>query len=271
MGCFFSKSDESEEKKQRRGIYVLQNEKGKYKTSAMKKEFVASNWEDDTKSIWERPLSSLSCHMDLPRLGAKMKVYLDDQLVGNEEDINSNNKMQVVQNIIIHIAESCGESPELIEAIRNRYYDFVHADGTGDISQQLKQFLEEVIPEDCKLCSILSLCHQKIVFPAYYSIKKVIHDDLPFKDSRGSWQINVFITNETCTVVHSKIQMGKDAISEEEPEFSFKWELIIVLSGSHFDNLKEVFVRIPEVTTRDNLPDAREQEIRGIFEKHYPN
>lgn len=278
MGCIFSSNDKNnggdEEGKpkgklKRRGTYILTTNDGKYKTSAHQKEFVASNWEDDTKAIWDRPLSSLSCHMDLPRLGAKMKVYYNDELV---EEENDSNKMQVVQNIILHIAESCGESPQLIDTIRNRYFEFVHEDGSGDVSQQLKSFLEEVIPEDTKLCNILSLCHQKIVFPAYYSIKKLVHDDLPFKDSRGSWQINVFITPDTCRVVHSKIQMAKDNVmNNEEPEFSFTWELIVVLQGSHFDTIRDVYVRIPEITTRPNLSPARAQEIRGIFEKNYPN
>lgn len=273
MGCFFSSQKDDGSKRmrmKRRETYALKNEAGNYKTSAHKKEFNASNWEDDTKAIWERPLSSLSCHMDLPRLGHKMKVYFNDELIVKHEEGEAS-KMQVVQDIIISMAESCNESPELLEAIQNRYYEFVNEDGSGDISQQLKSFLEAVIPDNCKLSNILCLCHQKIVFPAYYSIKNLIHDDLPFKDSRGSWLINVFITEDSCTVIHSKIQMAKDSlIAGEDPEFSFKWELIAELSGGAFDNLKSVFVRIPEITTKDGLSGQREQEIRDIFEKHYP-
>lgn len=169
MGCCFS-SDEPEERSsgrgslRRRGTYNLKNEKGEYKTSAHTKEFNASKWEEDTKAIWDRPLSSLSCHMDLPRLGHKMKIYLNDEMVSGPEEGVSQSKMQVVQDILITTAESCGEPPELIESIRNRYYDYVHEDGSGDLSQQLKSFLENVIPDGCKLSHILCLCHQKKLY-----------------------------------------------------------------------------------------------------------
>ena len=272
MGCCLSREGEEETEKRRpRSAYNIKDEKGQFKTSAHQEEFNASKWEEDTKSIWNRPLSLLSCHMDLPRLGHKMRVLLNDQPTGKtEEEMQGTGKMQVVLEIILSIAENCQEKPELIEDIRNRYFEFVHEDGSGDLSQQLKSFLEEVVPEDSKLCSVLSLCHQKIVFPAYYSIKEKIHDLLAFKDSRGSWSIDVFLTEDTCTVVHSKIQMAKDAISEAEPEWSFRWELVISLSGENFGNINEVFVRIADVTTKPDLPADRVQQIRGVFERQYP-
>lgn len=273
MGCCFSSSSDSglsnAEKKSRRGTFNLKNEKGEFKTSAHTKDFNAAKWEEDTKAIWDRPLSSLSCHMDLPRLGHKMKIFLNDEVVGAPQEGDNHSKMQVVQDILITTAESCNEPPELIEDIRSRYYEFVNEDGSGDLSQQLKRFLEEVIPDGCKLSHILCLCHQKIVFPAYYSIKQNIFDDLPFKDSRGSWVINVFITEEQCTVVHRKMQMAKDSPNGDPCEFSFAWELVIVLTGATYDNMQEVFVRIPEVNTREGLSAERVNQIQSVFDRSY--
>lgn len=237
-----------------------------------KKDFNASKWEEDTKAIWDRPLTTLSCHMDLPRLGHKMKIYQNDELVSEPEDVDgSHSKMEIVRDILSTTAEACGESPELIETIKDKYFDYVKEDGSGDISQQLKSFLEAVIPEGSKLGSVLCLCHQKIVFPAYYSIKQNIFDELPFKDSRGSWLINVYFKDSHCTVVHRKVQMAKDNVAgEEECEFTFAWELVIELTGELFDNVSQVFVRIPEVTTRDSVSPERASEIQSVFDKYYP-
>merc|ERR1711862_572563 len=238
--------------KKRSSTYSLKNEKGEFKTSAHTKEFNASKWEEDTKAIWDRPLATLSCHMDLPRLGHKMKIFKNDEIIGApDEDGEAQSKMQ------------------LIQAIRNQYYDFVHQDGSGDISQQLKSFLEAVIPDGTKLSHILCLCHQKIVFPAYYSIKQNIFDSLPFKDSRGSWVINVFIADDVCTVVHRKTQMAKDVMAGEEPEFSFDWELVIVLTGSTHENMKESYVRIPSVDIKHDVPQQRQAEIKAVFDSAY--
>jgi len=273
MGCCFSSETEEESTggmRKRSSTYSLKNEKGEFKTSAHTKEFNASKWEEDTKAIWDRPLATLSCHMDLPRLGHKMKIFKNDEIIGApDEDGEAQSKMQVVQDILITTAETCGESPELIEAIRNQYYDFVHQDGSGDISQQLKSFLEAVIPDGTKLSHILCLCHQKIVFPAYYSIKQNIFDSLPFKDSRGSWVINVFIADDVCTVVHRKTQMAKDVMAGEEPEFSFDWELVIVLTGSTYENMKESYVRIPSVDIKHDVPQQRQAEIKAVFDSAY--
>jgi len=274
MGSCLSKSgqEENEPKKRPRSAYNLKDERGQFKTSAQKEEFNESKWEEDTRSIWNRPLSQLSCHMDLPRLGHKMKIFHNEQPVSkSEEEMEGAGKMQVVLDIIMTIAENCGETPELMEDIRNRYYQFVNEDGSGDLSQQLKAFLEEVIPENSRLCSILSLCHQKIVFPAYYTIKQKVHDQLAFKDSRGSWNINVFLTEETCTVVHSKVQMAKDCLGDAEPEFSFRWELVVTLRGESLESMDNPLVRIADVTTRANLPVDRAQQIQRVFETSYPN
>jgi len=262
-----SSGSEPEERTRSKSEYKITTAEGKYKTSAWSTEFVAKSWVTDTEQIWNRPLSALSCHMDLPRLGHKMQVFAGDQPVKPSNE--SATKMGVVLDILVTLAEHANESEELQTAIRDRYYNYVMEDGSGDLSQQLKRFLEEVVPEDSKFCNILSLCHQKIVFPAYYSIKENIHDSLPFKDSRGSWTINVYLTEDTCTVVHSKVQMGKDAVDDAEPEYSFRWELVARISGQKFDKLDEVFVRIAEVTIRQDVSNERRQEIRGVFKKFY--
>jgi len=269
MGSCLSRKGEGsdEDKPRRKSEYKITTPDGRYKTSAWSTDFKAKSWINDTEQIWNRPLSALSCHMDLPRLGHKMQLFLLDQPL--EIKPSSPTKMGVVYDILLALAVNCGESEELKMALQNRYYEFVSEDGSGDISQQLKRFFEEVIPEGTKLCSILSLCHQKIVFPAYYSIKENIHDDIPFKDSRGSWMINVYLTDDSCTVVHSKVQMGKDAIEGAEPEFSFRWELVTRVTGPNFDELDEVSVRIPEITIRADVPEERKEEIRGIFRKFY--
>lgn len=260
--CGGSSGDEDKQHKDR--AYSLKNSDGNYKTSAWQHEFVAKNWKEDTESIWNRPLSALSCHMDLPRLGHKIQIFKNDQLIPIQD---TGNKLKYIQDILIILAQQAGESDDYINKIRNSFFEIVHEDGSGDSSQQLKRYLEENIQDDSKIYHILCLCHQKIVFPAYYSIKENIQNDLVFKDCRGSWSINILFYDDRCTVVHSKVQIAKDTMPNEDPEFSFRWELVINLTGSNYDHISGMDVRVAEVTTRNDVPKARSSSIQDAFKK----
>ena len=128
--------------------------------------------------------------MDLPRLGHKIEVYVGGQRVDMKLQ-EGDSKSKMVYSVLLAIAEAAQEPEETIHFIRTRYDEFVKADGSGDTSQQLKSFLTEVVPHDSRLDHVLSLCHQKIVFPAFYSIKTKLQNQVEFKDKRGSWKLQV--------------------------------------------------------------------------------
>ena len=205
--------------------------------------------------------------MDLPRLGLKISILEQGKQIPIDENQNI---LTTIKQILLTIARQAGEPVELIQKITNSYFEYINEDGSGDTSQQLKRFLEEVIPDDSKIHRILCLCHQKIVFPAYYSIKDNIHNDLPFKDCRGSWTISInFEQDGACDVAHSKVQMAKDANTNEDAEFSFRWELELHLSGSRLENLDKIETKVVELNLRNNLPNATKQNIEAVFAKHY--
>lgn len=135
--------------------------------------------------------------MDLPRLGHKIQVFVEGEQVEVKLK-EGDTKSKMVYSVLLAIADASQEPEETIHYIRTRYDEFVKADGSGDTSQQLKSFLTEVVPHDSRLDHVLSLCHQKIVFPAFYSIKTKLQDHLEFKDKRGSWVLQVWPTFSLC-------------------------------------------------------------------------
>jgi hypothetical protein len=247
--------------------YQLTNDTGKYKTSAWTKDFDSKNWMVDTKRIWERPLSALSCHMDLPRLGHKIQVSQSGTVTSMLG--SSANKMETVREVLLTLAKELGESEEFQSNLKEKFYVFIKEDNSGDTSQQLKTYLEELIPADSKLCHVLSFCHQKIVFPAYYSIKENLFEPLPFQDKRGSWAITIDVSEGKCSILHTKIQIGRDKAECGEPEFTFIWELAGHLTGEKLEQLEDITLKVHQLTIPEDVPEARAKEIRDIFEKYY--
>lgn len=266
MGCCFSSS--SGNKGSGKGGTGLKGKDGQYKTSAWSTDFQESKWKDDTRNIWERELQHLSVHMDLPRLGHKIQVFVEGRPVEVKMK-EGDTKSKMVYAVLLAIADASQEPEETIHYIRTRYDEFVKADGSGDTSQQLKSFLTEVVPHDSRLDHVLSLCHQKIVFPAFYSIKTKLQDHLEFKDKRGSWVLQLFFEKGKCRVVHSKIQTAKPDFESGIEEFSFKWELTVVLSGLLLEYVEKIDVNVVNVDVHESVSEERAQEIRGIFAEHY--
>mmetsp|Transcript_15472 Transcript_15472/g.60493 ORF Transcript_15472/g.60493 Transcript_15472/m.60493 type:complete len:281 (-) Transcript_15472:96-938(-) len=265
MGCCFSSSSGD---KGSGGGTGLKGKNGQYKTSAWSTDFQESKWKEDTRNIWERELQHLSVHMDLPRLGHKIQVFVDGKQVELKMK-DGDTKSKVVFEVLLAIADAAQEPEETIHFIRTRYDEFVKADGSGDTSQQLKSFLTEVVPHDSRLDHVLSLCHQKIVFPAFYSIKTKLQDHLEFKDKRGSWVLQLFFERGKCRVVHSKVQTAKPDFESGIEEFSFKWELTVVLSGLLLEYVELIDVNVVGVDVHESVGEGRAAEIRGIFNEHY--
>jgi len=265
MGCWISTPNEGGGGGGEKKGFSLTNEDGKYKTSAWTTEFKESNWTGDTENIWGRKLGDLSAHMDLPRLGHKMRIFRN----GERVMINPSTKVGIVHDILTTLTRELEETEEILAVTNEKFYDFVHQDGSGDISQQLLNFLTEYYSESSKIQSVLCLCHQKIVFPAFYSIKSHLFEDLPFRDARASWVVSVYIEPEACTVVHCKTQLAKEQPGEQEPEFSFSWELVLQLTGERLHKVSSISVRISSITTRAGVPQNRIDAITGIIQKHY--
>lgn len=261
MGCIFSTSTPSSS---------LVTEDGKHKTSAWTEEFKESNWISDSQNIWSRNLSDLSVHMDLPRLGPRITLFHEDEEVIFSQPTDS--KMERIKLLLIEIAKLAHEDDQLISDLETKFYDHINKEGAGDASQQLSHYLTAVIPKDSKIERVLKLCHQKMVFPAFYCIKTKIFDKLPFKDYRGTWDVKIVFLNDNVLVQHSKIQVSKDMpAAGEDEEFKFRWCLNLSISGDDFGTFDEPKISIAYAETRRTLPLPRTNEIKDLLYSHFPS
>jgi len=262
MGCFFSTSAAPSSS--------LLTEDGRHKTSAWTEEFKESNWISDSQAIWSRNLKDLSVHMDLPRLGPRITLFKEDEEVLFSQE--SDSKMERIKLLLVSIAKLCNEDSQLVTDIENKFYDHINSDGAGDPSQQLSNFLTAVIPKDSKIERVLKLCHQKMVFPAFYCIKTKIFDKLPFKDYRGTWDVKIVFLPSNALVQHSKVQVSKDPPAPgEEEEYKFRWCLNLSISGDDFGTFDEPKISIVSAETRRTLPLPRTNEIKDLLFQHFPS
>lgn len=148
---------------------------------------VAAKWRQDTKDIWNRKVADLPVHMDLPRLGRKIRITKNGQLILDKSQTQTRemNQREIVFEFLKILADlietQTGEQGEegpkgddVLELIEEKYYNFIKPE--GDVSQQLQAFFKEGLPQDAKIFKILKMCHQKIIFPGYYYLKSLLFE-----------------------------------------------------------------------------------------------
>jgi len=135
--------------------------------------------------------------------------------------------------------------------------------GSGDMSQQLLLMLGAEVGETSRLMSLLKVCHQKIILPAYYFIKANLFEELPFRDKRGSWRMKIILENDGSVIAtHSKRQQST-AGSENDPEFEFEWSLSIIFDKDM--NINRLKVEIVDLLISKNISNDKRQEIQKAF------
>ena len=130
--------------------------------------------------------------------------------------------------------------------------------------------------------AVLRCCHQKLIFPPFYAVKKGgLHDLLPFKDLRGSWEINVHIESggsdggpKRVLVKHSKHQspiadVRPPEAQTNEPEFDFQWEVYMLLS-SDFAAIDKVGLNLLSIKVGSWVPEERAEQIRTWITDKFP-
>eukprot|EP01094_Clydonella_sp_ATCC50884_P022463 TRINITY_DN5161_c0_g1_i1.p1 TRINITY_DN5161_c0_g1~~TRINITY_DN5161_c0_g1_i1.p1 ORF type:complete len:323 (+),score=78.84 TRINITY_DN5161_c0_g1_i1:286-1254(+) len=236
------------------------------KTSCAKEAWEESKWQEDTRSIWSRGLADLPVHMDLPRLAHRMRIFDRDRKECSESD-SSKERVAIVHSHLTVLSRLLGEE-DMEKAINDRYYEYVREDGQGDVSQQLLRFLSEVVGDNSRLGAVLRACHQKMVFPGFYSIKNNIFERLPFKDQRGTWHVSVFLRrNDHVEIRHRKTQVSR-ATGTTASEFEFDWELRITLDKA-LEQIVDISVVVCDLRMMEDVSEARAGEIRQIFAEFY--
>jgi len=236
---------------------------------------VAEKWKDDSKKIWSRPISELPVHLDLPRLGRKIRIIENGRPVFDKmttKIIEENHReivfqfLKILADILQHISGQENEQNELLEIIEEKYYHHIKTE--GDMSQQLLSFFKEEIPEQDHLIKLLKLCHQKMVFPGYYYLKSFLFEKETFKDKRGSWNVIItFLESERrIHIQHFKVQQSKVLVNEKRPEFEFTWRLTFTMDFN-FDEIIELDVKILSLFIHPAITEKRKKEIRDAFER----
>jgi hypothetical protein len=226
---------------------------------------IASNWKEDTQKIWQRYWKQLPIHTDIPRLAKHMEIALEDStaLCGPHEGSIPNEK--VVCNILVCLAERL-DGQTLVDKIKETYSNYI---STGDMSQHLLQFLDEVVTENSKMMKVLKGCQQKIIFPGFYSVKAVIDSAFPFKDARGTWRVIVVFGTDKVLVKHRKISTSVANVPESGAEFEFKWELVMTFNAD-LTEMTDVTMVVIDLKVNPKLPIAKQDEITALFNQHFP-
>ncbi|GAM24749.1 hypothetical protein SAMD00019534_079240 [Acytostelium subglobosum LB1] len=169
-------------------------------------------------------------------------------------------KEEVVLQMLLTLAQLL-DGPEKAAQIKEQYTNYIKS--SGDISQQLLALLSNVVTEQSRMIRLLKACHQKIILPAYYFIKANLFEDLPFRDKRGSWRMQiVFEEDGSMSAVHSKRQQST-AGTDAEPEFEFEWTLAIIYDKNI--EITALKVDVVDLIISKNIAQDKRELIQHAF------
>jgi hypothetical protein len=235
-------------------------------------EWKEDEWKDKTREIWARDISQLPVHTDIPRLGARMKVYDSEGKLSMEEIPDTVSRGELVQRLLIAISGSLDDH-DSVSALKEKYFSYIEESGKGDISQQLLRFLVESLSSEGLTIKILKACHQKIVFPGFYHVKSRLFSHLPFKDMRGTWSMSIHLLENHFEVRHRKAQVSQPPKGSPPDdlgdEFNFEWELRMDFDLT-MSQMLEVDVRVVTINYRDDVSQDRRTQIENTIRQHFP-
>jgi len=203
-----------------------------------------------------------------PDWAEKIKLMdKDENVILGPEEYKDLTPQKVVQLLIKTLCQYY--QPELVNEVETRFDEFVKTE--GDTSVQLLGFLNNVIKDDSKLSKILKLTHQRIIFPAYYRVKGIIYDALPFKDQRGSWNLDLIMFEDGLKVVHSKLQESKSGWpesndSKQPRQFNFGWSLNIFLSAD-LTEITKLQLFVSKIELHKELDEGIVQKINQYIKE----
>lgn len=200
------------------------------------------------RAIWRKPDLSNSIAKSWERLA----MHLTIQSEAGETLFTARKQDAPVQNImeaLVTLAKAL--NPELVDAIRDSFYVYVHADGSGDVAQQLRQFLRvEVIPEDSKTMQVLRLIHCDMPYPAILELKKHIYPKMRYKDMKNSWDASIVLGDRLHTVCLGKKECSYNIDSTEY--FVFSWKIELVLSKD-LEELRDVTFQVTDCSVHEDV------------------
>jgi len=222
------------------------------------------------ENVWSRPYHKLPIHIDIPRLSKKIRVYSGEKCLHGNPDGELEGE-EIIYFLLLTLAKEL-EDFDACNFIEKHFRTIVdeYAEPGNDTSGELSRFLKAMVTEvgsEGKMLRVLKAVHQKVIFSGFYLLQSKLCPTLGrFKDSIGSWHINIFIYPTNIRVVHTKAQISSPLEDITRVDYEFKWQLEIHLNplatkiiGS---NVNIIDVIIPSTVTR-----KRKRIIEQTFDK----
>jgi hypothetical protein len=202
---------------------------------------IAINWQADLINVWSRDVKDLPVHTDVPRIASKLTISKDGKPMTLAP---SDDKFVLVEQILFTLNLAIVGDVHAAEEFRQENRNSLILDPQAECAR----YLERIITSprmNPKVLNILKLCHQKIIFPAYYYIKYCLGEEIEIRDNRNSWRVNIDVQSSgVVTVKHTKGQRSAGYATElGDPMFEFDWELGF-MTNSNVTFLEKIWVRL---------------------------
>lgn len=215
-------------------------------------------------ATWNRPLAELPVHIDLPRLGPKFRFYQDGQLIAHmctplpeEERIH-----HIIRSIYCTLSTHLGD-PVTVDLINQKFYQTYTPSSAADVAIRSLLFLQETFDTTrSPLVHVLKCCNQSAIAPLFIALKGYLGSQLPYKDFRGGWHVEIHISAETVTVVH--VRREQSFSSDPSEHWEFEWTATLIYDRTLM-TLTGTKIRITEIVFLDSAPDVRSQ-VEKIFQ-----
>jgi len=224
---------------------------------------------------WKRPLHNLPVHVDIPRLARKISIYTapspsskEPVLIG-KDDVNASNNDKssaahndnlVMKDLILTLAKHLGETDTQQDNIDSNFLAYFKK--TADPSQALADFLASIVGAESQTAKVLKACNQSVLAPGVLKLKFAIGNHYPYKDSRGSWRIEIVVGPDWVTVEHMKREKSFDDTPQNY--FEFSWALKLTFD-KNMENLQETELYIDDATLGDSMNTTIKQKVYDIL------
>jgi len=226
----------------------------------------------EVRDKWTRPLVSLPVHVDIPRLARKISIYThisskqvvlvgQDDINGSNNDTSpAHNDQLVIKDLILTLSEHLGEPSSQQLNIDSNFLEYFKR--SSDTSQALADFLGAVVGRESQTAKVLKACNQSVLAPGVLKLKFAIGNHYPYKDSRGSWRIEIVVGPDWVTVEHMKREKSFDDTPQNY--FEFSWALKLTFDKD-MEVLKNTELYIDDATLGDSMNVHTKQKVYDIL------
>jgi len=161
----------------------------------------AVGWEQKVKEVWNAALGEHPINIDIPRLISKIRVENANGEVLFSANSEQTNEEQVI-SFFLFLAQTLKDQifQEMIDHLESLMRD------KPAFTNAIKQMLEVPNAPSSPSVKLLKGAHQKMLFPAYYSIKSQLKSP-QMKDKAGAWQIVILLDQNRAELRHKKTQI----------------------------------------------------------------